>query len=95
MKWKKCNSKHALSSRYDYFVQGPNSQRWPFGYSTPRDLVRHLRETYGEGKIDTDAKDHWGLPVKVKNPQWYLDQPRRRIWVKSEVLMMIQLRGIG
>jgi hypothetical protein len=95
MKWKKCNYRHALGQRYDYFVQGPRNQSWPFGYSTPRDLVRHLREAYGEEMLATDLKDRWGYTVKEKNPQWYLDKTRKRIWVKSEVLMMLQLRGIG
>ncbi len=95
MKWKKCNHRHALSKSYDYFYQGADSQSWPFGFTLSKDLVVELRKLYGEERLDSEAKDYWGFPVKVKNPQWYLDRPRRRIWVKSEVLMMLQLRGIG
>jgi hypothetical protein len=95
MKWKKCNHRHALSQSYDYFIQGPNRQQWPFGFTNSKDLVFQLRNLYGNEMLATEAKDYWGYPVKVKNPQWYLDRPRRRIWIKSEALMMLQLRGIG
>jgi hypothetical protein len=94
MKWKKCNHRHALKG-YDYFVQGPRNQSWPWGYEVATETILHLRKTYGREWQDSKLKDRWGHVVETKNPQWFLDKTRKRIWVKSEILTMLQLRGIG
>jgi len=94
MEWKKCNYRHALKS-YDYVARGPSNQNWPWGYDTDTELILYLRKTYGDEVTDTGIKDCRGMPVWSLNPHWFLDKPRNRIWIKSETLMMIHLRGIS
>jgi len=85
VKWIKCNHRHALSKEYDYFYQGPRSGPWPYGQGRGSELMNRLSADYNEG-----AADH---QLFARNPAWHLDRKRNRIWVRSDVLMMLKLKG--
>jgi hypothetical protein len=93
VRWKKVNHRHALKG-YDYFVQGPKNKRWPWYTSGTADVIQHLREHYGREMLDTERQDRWGYPIQEKNPVWYLDRARNRIWIRADVLTMLTLRGV-
>jgi hypothetical protein len=85
VKWVKCNHRHALSKEYDYFYQAPSGRAWFYRQNRTSELVHQLRADYNEG-----AADH---QLFARNPAWHLDRKRNRIWVRSDVLMMLKLKG--
>jgi hypothetical protein len=93
MKWTRCNHRHALKD-YDYFVQGARNSRWPWHTDHVSDMIMHLRHTYGREMLDTEQRDRWGYPVQERNPAWFLDKHRKRIWVRSDVLVIMKLKGV-
>ena len=93
MRWKKTNYRHALRG-YDYFVQGPRDNRWPWYTDGVADVIMHLREHYGHEMLDTERRDRWGYPIQEKNPVWFLDKSRKRIWIRADALTMLTLRGV-
>jgi hypothetical protein len=89
MRWIKCNHRHALSRNYDYFWQSPTRSMVWQSFGNARKLIEALREHHGNEVVDTADIG------KFRNPKWWLDRSRRRIWVKAETLVMLQLRGFG
>jgi hypothetical protein len=85
VKWVKCNHRHALSKEYDYFYQAPCSGLGALGQNRASELMNRLSADYNEG-----AADH---QLFARNPAWHLDRKRKRIWVRSDVLMMLKLKG--
>lgn len=93
MRWKKTNYRHAVKG-YDYFLQGPRSSRWPWYTDGVVEVIMHLRTTYGREMLETERRDRWDDPIQEKNPVWYLDKPRKRIWIRADALTMLTLRGV-
>jgi len=93
MRWIKCNYRHALGGRYDYFWQSPTtSSRW-LSFGNGQKLVQALRHHHGPEFLDPPSYVH--ISQRQWNPKWFLDQRRNRIWIKEETLVLLQLRGIG
>ena len=95
MRWKKCNHRHALSRDYDYFYQAASRSQWRWLGPSAREVVQYLRNAHGPELLETEEQDFWGYPKKKRNPTWYLDRGRNRIWIKESAMTILVLKGLA
>ena len=95
VKWKKCSSRHALGRDYDYFYQSPSKSFWSWMGRDAKQAVEYLRKTYGDDIIREAGEEPGSIRWSTRNPAWFIDKPRRRIWIKDYALTMLLLQGHG
>lgn len=94
MKWRKTTKRHALGEEYEYFVQLRRSNgTW---YKADVQKVRaQLSKLYGPYSTDEHYENARGIRMirQHRNPEWYLDRYRHRIYVQGKGLTLMALLG--
>lgn len=94
MLWTKTNGKHALGSRYEYFLQLNRTVRW---LRDPRviKLSSMLHSVYGESYTREEVVNEKTGGVifyrRIPNENWYVDTARHRIYVAKESTLTYML----
>lgn len=84
-KWTKTNYRHALSSKYEYFLQFKRTRSIGWLGKEGNAIVEFLTKHYGPAyeNIPNPEQKSWNPYIRKYNEHWFIDQYRHRIYVKD------------